>query len=70
MMCEQMIAQNKKILEENNKIMKDISTNQSEKNSKIEQILVSLIMAKGGGQQALPHQNDGRPLLSITNNDS
>lgn len=53
-MCKQLIDQNNRILEENNLMMKRLTTEQKEKNSKMEQLLVSLIMARGSNQLALP----------------
>lgn len=53
-MCRQLIDQNNRILEENNMMMKRLSAEQKEKNSKMEQLLVSLIMARGNNQLALP----------------
>lgn len=64
-MCQQLVAQNKKIIEENNEIMKELSSRSKEKNSKMEQILLSLILAKGGGQLSL--KTETPKMLSIAN---
>jgi hypothetical protein len=63
--CKQLIDQNNLILEENNMLMKRLATEQKEKNTKMEQLLVSLIMARGNNQLALPSNQDSR-ALSLT----
>jgi hypothetical protein len=48
--------------------MKEISVKQKEKNTKVEQLLLSLILAQNGGQISLPSTNE-QPILSLTSND-
>ena len=65
-MCKQLITQNSKILEENNLMMKKLSADRKEKNQKMEQLLVSLIMTRGNNQLALPSSESSR-MLSLAN---
>lgn len=67
-MCRQLIAQNSKILEENNRMMKKLSADRKEKNQKMEQLLVSLIMARGNNQLSLPN-SEGSRMLTLASED-
>ena len=46
--------------------MKKLSADRKEKNQKMEQLLVSLIMARGNNQLALPNSENSR-MLSLAN---
>lgn len=52
-MCKELMEQNNRILKENEMLMKKLNKEQQEKNKKIEQLLLSLILARGNSLPAL-----------------